>query len=113
MIYAFTEAEKREIESHGMMVIEFKRDFRKVVSLVCDSLMKFAEKISRAINVLCETFSDVEDNVRFAIEIIRESYTYHTSKRYMIVKILSKCTGLEKREVWKMTHRTHLARSYC
>lgn len=113
MVYTFTEAEKKQIEGHGMMVVEFKRDFRKFVSYAWDSLMEFAKKISRAISVLCEKFSEAVDNVRFSIEEIREGYDYPTSRRYKVVKILSKCTGLEKREVWKMTRRTHLARSYC
>lgn len=109
MVYAFTEAEKRQIESHGMMVIEFKRDFRKFISQAWDSLMEFVEKTRRAISVLGE----VADKVVFVIGLIRRSYTYPTYKRYMVAKILSKCTGLEKREVWKMTRHTRLARSCC
>lgn len=119
MVYAFTEAEKQQIESRGMLVVEFKRNlkraehFGKAISKAWNDLMELAEKISKAISVLCEKFSEVADNVRLAFEEIRENYDYPTSRRYKVVKILSKCTGLEKREVWKITRRTHLARSCC
>lgn len=113
MVYAFTEAEKKQIENCGMMVVEFKRDFRKIVSQVWEIFMELAEKARRAINILCEKISEAADNVRLALEEIRENYDYSTSRRYKVVKILSKCTGLEKREVWKMTRRIHLARSCC
>ena len=119
MVYAFTETEKKQIENCGMLVVEFKRNlkreenFGKAISKAWDSLMELAEKIGRVIGVLCEKFSEVADNVRLALEEIRENYDYPTSRRYKVVKILSKCTGLEKREVWKITRRTHLARSCC
>lgn len=119
MVYAFTEAEKKQIENCDMLVVEFKRNikraenFGKAISKARDSLMELAEKIGRVIGVLCEKFSEVADNVRLAFEEIRENYDYPTSRRYKVVKILSKCTGLEKQEIWKMTRRTHLARSCC
>lgn len=119
MVYAFTEAEKKKIENYGMLVVEFKRNlkraenFGKAISKAWDSLVELAEKIGKAIGVLCEKFREAVDNVRLAFEEIRENYDYPTSRRYKVVKILSKYTGLEKREVWKMTRRTHLARSCC
>lgn len=73
MIYAFTEVEKEQIESSGMMVVEFKRNLRMIESM--------GKAVSHA--------------------------------WYKAVKTLSKCTGLEKREVWKMTRHTRLARSCC
>ena len=51
MIYAFTEVEKEQIESSGMMVVEFKRNLRmiesmgKAVSHAWNGLIKLAEVV--------------------------------------------------------------------
>lgn len=119
MIYAFTEMEKKQIESRGMMVIEFKRNLKmiesmsKAVSKAWEKLMKLAETVGKVCYEVCKKFNEVVDDIRLAFEEIRENYDYPTSRRYKVVKILSKCTGLEKKEVWKMTRHTRLARSCC
>ena len=119
MIYAFTEMEKKQIESRGMMVIEFKRNLKmiesmsKAVSKAWEKLMKLAETVGKVCYEFCKKFNEVVDDIRLAFEEIRENYDYSTSRRYTVVKILSKCTGLEKKEVWKMTRHTRLARSCC
>lgn len=119
MVYAFTETEKRKIESCGMMVVEFKRNLKtiesvsKAASQAQDILMEIAEMVVKTIGVFFQKISEVMDNIRLTFEKIREKYDYPTSRRYQIVKILSKCTGLEKREIWKMTRCTRLARSCC
>lgn len=74
MVYAFTEAEKKQIENCGMLVVEFKRNlkraenFGKAISKAWDSLMELAEKIGGVIGVLCEKFSEVADNVRLRLK---------------------------------------------
>lgn len=119
MVYAFTEAEKKQIESYGMMVIEFKRNLKmiesisKAASKVWEKLMELAETVGKVCYEVCKKFKEVVDDIRLAFEEIRENYDYPTSRRYKVVKILSKCTGLEKREIWRMTRRSHLARSCC
>lgn len=119
MVFTFTEEQKKQIESQGMMVVEFKRtlkravDFGKAISKAWNDLMKLAEKIGQIIGIFFEKFIEAIDNLKFALEETRENYNYHTSRRHKIVMILSKCTGLEKREVWKMTRHTRLARSCC
>ena len=119
MIYAFTEVEKEQIESSGMMVVEFKRNLRmiesmgKAVSHAWNGLMKLAEVVGRICCEVCKKLIGMVDDIRLAFEEIQEDYDYPTSRGYKVVKILSKCTGLEKREVWKMTRYTRLARSCC
>ena len=119
MVCAFTEAEKKQIESCGMMVIEFKRNLKtiesmsKAVSRAWEKLMKIAEAVGKVCYEVCKKFNEVVDDIRLAFEEIRENYDYPTSRRYKIVKILSKCAGLEEKKVWKMTRYTRLARSCC
>lgn len=119
MVYAFTEAEKKQIESRGMMVVGLKRNLKmiesmsKAVSKAWEKLMKLAETVGKVCYEVFKKFNEVVDDIRLAFEGIRENYDYPTSRRYKVVKILSKCTGLEKREIWRMTRRSHLARSCC
>ena len=119
MVLAFTEAEKKQIESCGIMVVEFKRSFRMIESMskavykALDILIKLAETVAKVCYEVCKKFNEVIDDIRLACEKICENYAYPTSRRYKVVKILSKCTGLEKKEIWKMTRRTHWARSCC
>lgn len=105
MVYAFTEAEKKQIESRGMMVVEFKRNLmiiEKADKVIYEVACEFCKKIIEAV-----------DNIRLAFNEISEAFGCPISRRYKVVKILSKCTGLEKREIWRMPRRSHLARSCC
>lgn len=119
MVYAFTESEKKQIESYGMAVVEFKQKLKKMeaflksISEAWNDLTKLVGKISKIIDGFCKKFYEAMDNMRLVLEEIRESYNYPTSRRYKVVKILCKWTGMEKREVWKKTRRKHLARSCC
>ena len=99
MVLAFTEAEKAKIESSGMMVIEFKRNLKRI-NHTCKA-------------VFCEKFDEAMDDLKLAIEEIKKKVGYSNSWRYKVVKILSKCTGIEKKSIWKMTRHTYLARSCC
>lgn len=119
MIYAFTEMEKKQIESRGMMVIEFKRNLKmiesmsKAVSKAWEKLMELAETVGKVCYEVFKKFNEVVDDIRLAFNEISEASGCPISRRYKVVKILSKCTGLEKREIWRMTRRSHLARSCC
>lgn len=119
MVLAFTEAEKVQIESNGMMVIEFKRNLNKAdytckaISCALNEISKTAEILMEAIHIFCEIFDEAMDDLKLAIEKIKEKAGYSNSWRYKVVKILSKCTGIEKESIWKMTRRTYLARSCC
>lgn len=96
MIYAFTETEKKQIESLGVMVVEFKRN------------LKMIESMSKDVSQAWEKFKKAIDDIRLAFEEIRESYDCPTLRRYRVVEILSKCNGLEKKGVWKMTRHIDL-----
>jgi len=119
MIYAFTEAEKKQIESRGMMVVEFKRNLMviekvaKVIYYAWDELLRLVDVFAEVAREFCEKFIEAVDNIRLAFNEISEAFGCPISRRYKVVKILSKCTGLEKREIWRMTRRSHLARSCC
>ena len=70
MIYAFTEAEKKQVESRGMMVIEFKRNLKmiesvsKAVSKAWEELLKLAEAIGKACYEFCKKFNEAVDDIR-------------------------------------------------
>lgn len=119
MVYAFTEIEKTQIESCGMMVVEFKHilksteDFRKAISKAQEIVKEAAKVIREIINTFCKKLNEAVDGLRFVFEEAKESYGYPISGRYKVVRMLSKCTGIEKREIWKLTRYTPLARSCC
>lgn len=119
MVLAFTEAEKAKIESSGMMVIEFKRNLKRInhiykaIALALDEISKAYGILMEVIHVFCEKFYEAMDDLKLAIEEIKKKAGYSNSWRYKVVKILSKCTGIEKKSIWKMARRTHLARSCC
>lgn len=116
MFISFEEKDRSVIESHGMTIIEFKRSLYKLSKNTSKSyeLIKDAiDKIEKALKVLKDRFLKALDNVKFMIEQAMEEWQYPTSLRYSFVKVLSKCTGIEKLALWKMTRRTWLARSCC
>lgn len=119
MVYAFTEAEKKQIESRGMMVVEFKRNLMiiekaaKVIYYEWNKLLRLADAVAEVACEFCKKLIEAVDNIRLAFNEISEAFGCPISRRYKVVKILSKCTGLEKREIWRMTRRSHLARSCC
>ena len=116
MVYAFTETEKFQIENNGMMVVEFKRELRSIERLskaVIHDLMEMAKNIGYFIRVFIEKFNEMLDELSFFFVLIQENLGYSNSRRYKMVKILSKCTGIEKKSIWKMTRHIHFARSCC
>ena len=116
MVLAFTEAEKAQIESSGMMVIEFKRNLNhtcKGISLALNEISKTVGILMEVIHVFCEKFDEAMEDLKLFIEEIKEKVGYSNSQRYKFVSILSKCTGIEKKSIWKMTRHTYRARNCC
>lgn len=115
MIYAFSEDQKKEIEKSGMMVIEVKRYLikKKAAKKAWKILMETVQKIHDAMMLLAEKLEDAFDKVSFVINEFCNKYGYETSRRYRAVKLLSKCTGIEKLRIWNMTRHRFLARSCC
>ena len=118
MVLAFTEEQKKEIETKGMMVIEFKHTLHNIGKGIDEAwkvLNNIANKIARAWNIFIENFLESVDSVNLVLEQIRETHNYPTSRRYKIVKIFSKCTGTDIRFNWKITFKIKrwLARSCC
>ena len=118
MVLAFTEEQKKEIEARGMTVIEFKRRIRnmgKTVDDVWKILKEWADKVTKAWNIFIEKFLEAVDGVKLVFEQISEAYHYPASRRYRVVKVLSKCTGKDMRFWWNFTFKIKrwLARSCC
>lgn len=120
MVLAFTEAEKAQIESSGMMVIEFKRNLNHTCNHTCKGSSLALNEISKTVGILmevihvfCEKFDEAMEDLKLFIEEIKEEVGYSNSRRYKFVSILSKCTGIEKKSIWKMKRHMYLARSCC
>ena len=116
MILSFEEKDRSVIESHGMTIIEFKQSLYKLIKNTSNTYerIKYAiENVIKSWEVFKKKFLEAIDNVKFFSEQAMEEWQYLTSLRYSFVKVLSKCTGIEKLALWKMTRRTWLARSCC
>lgn len=116
MVLSFEEKDRSVIESHGMIIIEFKQSLYKLIKNTSNTyeIIKYSiDNVIKALEVFKEKLLEVIDNVKFMVEQTTEAWNYPTSRRYRFVKFLSKCTGIEKRKLWKMTRHTWLARSYC
>lgn len=112
MVYAFSEEEKQKIEIDGLKVVEFKRYLRDF-KIACDAIAELLLKIKSALNLVYEIVENFIDNLCLVAEEINEAFGRYTTSRYKVVKALSKCTGIEKQNIWKMTRHTRLARSCC
>lgn len=116
MVLSFEEKDRSVIESHGMTIIEFKQSlykFSKNISNACEIIKDFVDNVIKALEVFKKKFLETIDNVKFLVEQAMEVWHYPTSRRYRVVKVLSKCTGIEKLKLCKTTRHTWLARSCC
>lgn len=116
MVLSFEEKDRSVIESHGMTIIEFKQSLYKLFKNTSNAYERIKDAIDNVIKawkVFKEILLEVINNVKFMVEQTAERWHYQTSMRYRFVKVLSKCTGIEKRKLWKLTRHTWLARSYC
>lgn len=116
MILVFEEKDRSVIEANGMTIIEFKRSLYNLFKNTSDAYERIKDAIDNVIKaweVFMDRLHKALDNVKFMVEQAMEAWHYPTSQRYRVVKILSKCTGIEKLTLWKMTRHTWLARSCC
>lgn len=118
MVLAFTKEQKREIEARGMTVIEFKRRLYNMGKTIDDAwkiIKEWNDKVANAWNVFVEKFLEAVDGVKLAFGRICEAYHYPTSRRYRIVKVLSKYTNTDMRFWWNFTFKIKrwFARSCC
>lgn len=116
MVLAFEEKDRYLIESRGLSIIEFKRCVIKLCDKVSSAIHDIGEiifSVAEAIKKLSDFLYKIFDNIKFEIEVSMDANHLPISHRYKVVKNLSKCTGIEKRDVWKMTRHTRLARSCC
>lgn len=124
MVYAFTQEQKVIIESRGYTVIEFKNMLyktKKTFDIVYDNVKRFVdacvEVINRVANAAVEAFKRVFKPI---LDVIHEEekatavrYNFPTGQRYKLVRILYKCTGIDKKRLWKAVRLAYLARSNC
>lgn len=118
MIISFEEKDRVAIESRGIMIIEFKQrlyNMGKITDEAWKILKEWLDKVTKACNVFAEKLLEVVDGVKLVFEQIKEAYHYPTSRRYKIVKVFSKCTGVDIRFCWNAIWKIErwLARSYC
>lgn len=113
MVISFEEKDRAAIESQGITIIEFKRNLHRMETAVSKAwgvIEDAAEKIKKAWNCFKNALLEAIDKRKMYIEVMRDIYGYHTSLRYRIVKMISKCTGIDQYKVWNMTRHTWLAR---
>ncbi len=106
MVISFEEKDRLAIESKGIMIIEFKWQLynaEKTIKKVLKVLKEATDRVAGAWNALAEKILEAVDYVGLIFEQIREAYHYPTSHRYHIVKVLSKCTGIDIHFCWKST----------
>lgn len=116
MVISFEEKDRAVIESKGITIIEFKRDLYKIkkgIEYAWEVLKEIGDRIKKAWNVVCDAFHEVMDSIELVGQVVREVHDCPTSFRYKVVKILSKCTGIEMWKLWKASRHTWLARSNC
>lgn len=118
MIISFEEKDRAVIEANRMMIIEFKYMIYNANKSINESWKMLQEAVAKVIKILDEfidRFLEIKDSVELIFEQIHEALNYPTSSRYRIVKVLSKCTGINISSVWKSTWKIKrwLARSCC
>ncbi|MCH5345330.1 MAG: hypothetical protein J1E64_14985 [Acetatifactor sp.] len=119
MVYAFTEAQKQEIESLGLKVIELKRVMRKMsewAERVNQCFKEWVDRVTRELSEICVGWNklcDMIDDLALAFEEFKFDCQYSTSTRYKVTYFLSKCTGIEKKCIWRQLRPAYYARSNC
>ena len=112
MYMALTEKQAQEIRKSGMSVIQFKNVARKIHHFFRYTLSEPVDMAVRAIKLAVQVITDVKDDIRLALETIHGTCEYPTCRRYKFVKCMENL-GYDKREVWRATRHTWLARSTC
>lgn len=112
MVFAFSEEEKKQIESCGCFVVEFKMVLKRVKKAY-ENILECIEQIKKAAYKVGKIVRNFLDDLSFVIENINHNLNMKTSFRYKMVYVISKCTGIERKCVWKMIRPAYLARSRC
>lgn len=115
MVYAFTETEKKKIEKMGIMVIQFKRELRRRERTIdaWRKLVRWANNVVDKLRELADKVCQIFDEVRYTIEELVFYAQGRNGSRYKMVRTISKCTGIERHCIWKMTRPAYLARNHC
>lgn len=115
MVISLEEKDGAVIEANGMTIIEFKRILyrRKRINDAQNALINLTDQIVEAWTAFGNRLIKAVDDIKLLFEEIGEIYHYPASFRYKSLKFISKCNGIKKREIWKMTRHTWLARSCC
>lgn len=114
MIISLEEKDREVIEENGLYIIELKRHLYKMEKQMGDArkiVNDIVIKVAKALNALKDAFLEVVDRMKMYVEVIADIEKRPTSFRYKVVKLISKCTGVELHRIWKVTYRTCLARS--
>ena len=70
------------------------------------------DMVVKAFKFAVQVITDVLDDIRLALETIHGTCEYPICRRYKFVKCMENL-GYDKREVWRATRHTWLARSNC
>lgn len=112
MYIALTEEQAREIRKCGISVIQFKNVAKKVCHFFSYTFPEMIDMVVKAFKFAVRVITDVLDDIRLALETIHGTCEYPICRRYKFVKCMENL-GYDKREVWRATRHTWLARSNC
>lgn len=113
MYMAFTEEQAIQIRKKtGLSVVQFKYCIRNQIDIWFYKLKKIVDAVEKTLDSAFGVINDFVDNIRFILEDISDKRKFPTTRRYRLVKNLSKL-GYDKRNMWVLTRRTWLARSNC
>lgn len=112
MYMAFTEEQAMQIRKSGLSVVQFKYCIRNQIDIWFYKLKKIVDAVEKTLDSAFGVINDFVDNIRFILEDISDKRKFPTTRRYRLVKNLSKL-GYDKRNMWVLTRRTWLARSNC
>lgn len=83
------------IETVNKESVQFE-DIRK-------EIMNITDKAIKAFKIVREAFCEIVDCIKMYVDMIKDACSYPTSFRYKIVKLISKCTGIDINNIWKAT----------
>ena len=112
MYMAFTEEQAMQIRKTGLSVVQYKYFIRNQIDIWWYKLKKIVDIVKKSLDSAFEVINDFVDDIRFVLEDICDKCEYPTTRRYRLVKYLSKL-GYDKRKMWVATRHTWLARSNC
>lgn len=120
MVLALPEEARKEIESRGFFVIEFKRlviKYNQFFDKLCDDIARFVDAViefaKRIVNVVKDVFSELYEVLDREFSTL-QNYPYSPVQKYKTVRILNKNMVIDRGCIWESTKRKpYLARSRC